>query len=74
MTGWSEEVVDLMASADPIRLDVIDPQGASIGHPVVTEDLSAGTGILREIERNESDPLHENDPAWSSAPERDRRS
>jgi hypothetical protein len=74
VAAWSPELVDLMRSADPIRLDLIDPHGASIGHPIATEDLSAGAGILREIERNESDPLHEDDPAWSSAEEQQLRS
>ncbi|MCU1370813.1 MAG: hypothetical protein JWO77_2007 [Ilumatobacteraceae bacterium] len=71
---WSPQLVDLMASADPIRLDVIDRHGARMGYTVATEDLSAGTGIVEEIERNTADPLHENDPGWTADEAHDRQS
>jgi hypothetical protein len=57
---WSPDLERLMAEAAPIRLERRLPDGAF--QTVMTEDRSAGRGVVEEIRRNTVDaPPAEND-------------
>lgn len=61
VSGADDQVQAMMVDLKPIRLDRI--QGTRT-FAVVTEDLSAGTGIIDEIVRGGSRPRQETEPGY----------
>lgn len=56
-----EAVEQMMAEHDPIRIDRFVGEDLEV---VQTEDLSAGTGLLDEVDRNLTNPRMEVDPGY----------